>query len=145
MAIAQITPQEACKLLGDGYRYLDVRTETEFAAGHPAGAVNVPLIFPDPATRQMILNPEFLRVVQAHFSHQSRLVVGCQSGGRSQRAAELLAQAGYSDVVNMQGGFGGAHDATGRVVAPGWTQCGLPLCNACGAEHSYAGLRHKAI
>ncbi len=145
MAIPHITPEEAHKLLGNGYRYLDVRTEAEFAAGHPAGAVNVPVVFPDPATQQMVLNPEFLRVVRAHFSDQANLVVGCQSGVRSQRAAELLAQAGYSAVVNMRGGFGGARDATGRVIAPGWSQCGLPLCAACDSEHSYEGLRSRAI
>ncbi len=140
MKIAQITPEEAHKLLANGYRYLDVRTEAEFAAGHPAGAANVPVVRPDPATQQLALNPDFLRVVQAHFPPQMPLVVGCQSGVRSQRAAELLAQAGYSAVANMQGGFGGARDATGRVVAPGWSQCGLPVCTECSTEHSYAAL-----
>lgn len=144
MAIRQITPAEAHRLIGAGCCYIDVRTEPEFAAGHPITAVNIPVAFPDPATRQMTLNPDFLRVVEAHFPKGTQIIVGCQSGPRSQRAAELLVQAGYSAVVNMEGGFGGARDQTGRIVAPGWSECGLPICNGCGAEHSYAGLRDKA-
>ncbi len=144
MAIRQVTPAEAHRLIAAGCRYIDVRTEPEFAAGHPVTAVNIPVACPDPATQQMTMNPDFLRVVEAHFPKDARIVVGCQSGVRSQRAAELLVQAGYSDVVNMEGGFGGARDQTGRIVAPGWSECGLPICNGCGAEHSYAELRDKA-
>ena len=141
MPIRQTTPNEAHQLLGSGYRYIDVRTEQEFANGHPAGAVNVPVVFPDRATNQMAVNPEFLAVVQAHFPKDAKLVIGCLSGGRSQRAAELLAQVGYTDLINMQGGFGGARDQTGRTVMAGWAECGLPICGSCGAESSYAGLR----
>lgn len=144
MAIRQITPEEAHRLLGSGYRYLDVRTETEFVAGHPAGAVNIPVVFPDPATGQVAPNTEFLSVVQAHFPRDAKIVVGCQSGIRSQRAAELLEQAGYRALVNMQGGFGGARDQAGRTVVPGWSQCGLPICTDCGPENSYAALRNKS-
>jgi len=141
MAIKQITPPEAHALLGRGYRYLDVRTEAEFADGHPDGAVNVPVVFPDPATGQMQANPDFVAVVTAHFPADSKLVVGCLSGRRSQMAAEMLAQAGYSDLHNMQGGFGGARDQAGRTVTPGWRDSGLPLCRGCGPESTYAGLR----
>src|SRR5512139_2346555 len=137
MPIRQITPAEAHRLLEAGYRYIDVRTEPEFAAGHPATAVNIPVAFPDPATRQMTVNPDFLRVVEAHFPKDAKIVVGCQSGARSQRAAEVLVQAGYSEVLNMQGGFGGARDQTGRSIATGWSECGLPVCRNCGAEHTY--------
>jgi len=144
MAIRQVTPDEAHKLLSDeGYRYLDVRTEGEFADGHPATAVNVPVVFPDRATAQMAMNPDFLTTVEAHLPKDTKLVVGCLSGGRSQRAAELLTQAGYAHVVNMQGGFGGARDQTGRTVVAGWAERGLPVCKDCGAENSYAGLRRK--
>jgi rhodanese-related sulfurtransferase len=143
MAIQQTTPPEAQRLLGQGYRYIDVRTEGEFAHGHPAGAVNVPVVFPDPATRQMTMNPEFVSTVKVHFPKDAKIVIGCQAGGRSQRAAELLAQAGYANVVNMQGGFGGARDQSGRTVVPGWQESGLPVCKDCGAENSYPGLRQK--
>jgi rhodanese-related sulfurtransferase len=143
MAIRQITPHEAHRLLDQGDTYIDVRTEAEFAAGHPAGAINIPVVFPDPATRQMTINPDFLPVVQAHVAREAQIVVSCQSGMRSQRAAELLTQAGYANVANMQGGFGGMHDQTGRTVVAGWQESGLPVCKDCGPESSYAGLRKK--
>jgi len=143
MAIVQATPMEAQTLLAQGYRYIDVRTAGEFANGHPAGAVNIPVVYPDPATHQMVVNPEFVAVVGAHFPRDARLVVGCQAGGRSQRAAEMLAQAGYATVVNMQGGFGGLRDQSGHTVVLGWSECGLPVCRDCGPENSYAGLRAK--
>ena len=141
--IQQTTPPEAHQLLSRGYRYIDVRTEPEFASGHPTGAVNIPVVVPDPRTRQMVMNPDFVAVVQAHFPKDASIVVGCQAGGRSQRAAELLAESGYANVVNMQGGFGGARDQMGRTIVAGWSECGLPICKDCGAENAYTGLRSK--
>ena len=129
MEIRQTTPSEAHAILGRDPRaiYLDVRTEGEFEAGHPAGARNVPLVFFDPATRQPRANPEFLAAVERHVPRDTKLLVGCQSGGRSQRACEVLADAGYTDVTNVQGGFGGTRDASGRVAVPGWRDEGLPV------------------
>ncbi len=144
MTIRQITPDEAHKLLAEGHRYIDVRTEEEFASGHPATAVNIPIVVPAPTTRQMVMNPDFVEVVEAHFSRDAAIVLGCQAGGRSQRAAEVLAQAGYSHLANMQGGFGGARDQTGRIVVQGWQERGLPVCKDCGAENTYAVLRQRA-
>jgi rhodanese-related sulfurtransferase len=144
MPVQQIMPPEAHHLLGRGYRYIDVRTETEFAAGHPVGAANIPVAVPDPRTGQMALNPDFVRVVEAHFPKATRIIVGCQSGGRSQQAAELLTHAGYTVVANMQGGFGGARDALGRELVAGWTRSGLPVCSDCDVEDSYARLRTTA-
>ena len=39
----RISPQEASAKLAEGWTYVDVRTEQEFEAGHPPGAVNVPI------------------------------------------------------------------------------------------------------
>lgn len=141
MPIRQVTPEEAQQLIDSGYRYIDVRTAGEFAAGHPRSAVNIPVALPDPATGQMAMNPDFLPVVGAHFPAATKIIVGCQSGMRSQRAAEALVQAGYTEVLNMQGGFGGARDQQGRTLVPGWGDCGLPVCTDCGPENSFAGLR----
>ena len=74
------------------------------------------------------------------FGH---LIVGCQAGGRSQRATEIMAQAGYTNVANMQGGFGGGQDQMGRVV-PGWRDSGLPVSTENGEDVSYASLATKA-
>ncbi len=144
MNIPQTTPTEAQRLLQQGHRYLDVRTEMEFAKGHPAAAVNVPVAIPDPRTQQMVLNPDFLKVVEANFSKEMPIVVGCQSGGRSQRAAEMMAAAGYTSVTNMQGGFGGGMDPTTGAAVAGWVQCGLPVCSQCAPGDSYAEAASKA-
>jgi rhodanese-related sulfurtransferase len=146
MAIRQVTPGEAHALLGANARavYVDVRTVGEFAAGHPAGAVNVPVVFLEPGRPGPAPNPDFVRVVEAHFPKDTPLVLGCQMGGRSQRAAEILEAAGYADLCNVQGGFGGARDAGGRVVAPGWRDAGLPVETGAGPDQSYAGLRTRA-
>src|SRR5262245_9264104 len=129
MSVKQISPQQANEILEEhsDAAYIDVRTEPEFQNGHPPKAVNIPVVFPDPVRGQMVPNPEFLGVVESKFVKDAKIIVGCQAGGRSQFAAELLMQAGFKDVSNMQGGFGGARDPMGRVVAAGWVQSNLPV------------------
>jgi len=144
MAIKEITPQEAHDILGkeQGSVYIDVRTEREFVNGHPAGAVNIPVAFPDPA-RGMVMNPDFVKVVESHFPKDKKIVVGCQAGPRSNAAAGLLQQAGYQDVSSMVGGFGGMRDPMGKVIAPGWSSLGLPASQDNGEGVSYASLAGK--
>ncbi|HEY2387969.1 MAG TPA: rhodanese-like domain-containing protein [Candidatus Binatia bacterium] len=126
--IPQTTPTEAYDVLRQNADavYLDVRTAPEFEAGHPAGARHVAVIFFG-AGGQPRPNPDFVREVEAMLPHDAKILVGCQAGGRSQRACELLRDAGYADVTNVQGGFGGARDQTGRLVTPGWRDAGLPV------------------
>jgi len=140
--IRQVTPPQAHDLLQQhpGAVYLDVRTEAEFEAGHPAGARNVPVVFLDEATGRARLNPDFLAVVERHLPRSTKLLVGCQAGGRSQRACEILADAGYTDLANVRGGFGGAHDASGRLVVPGWRDAGLPVETGAPPGSKYADL-----
>jgi len=107
--------------------YIDVRTEQEFQNGHVPKSINIPVVWPDPSTRQMKPNPDFVKAVSSQFGKDKKIIVGCQAGGRSQFAAELLVQDGFQDVTNMQGGFGGARDPMGRVIAAGWTQLGFPI------------------
>ena len=129
MDIPQTTPPEAFETLQKhpDAVYLDVRTEGEFEAGHPAGARNVPIVFFEPGTHRGIPNREFVTKVRALFPPGTKLIVGCQAGGRSQHACEVLEAEGYGDLANVQGGFGGARDQTGRVVVPGWHAAGLPV------------------
>ncbi len=145
MAIKEITPQEAnATLTADStVVYLDVRTEREFANGHPAGAVNIPIAFPDPA-RGMMANPDFVSVVEKNFSKDKKIIVGCQAGPRSTAASRMLEQAGFQDVSNMLGGFGGMRDQMGTVVAPGWAASGLPVSSDNGEGVSYASLSARA-
>ena len=146
MGVKDVDVEQARELQqNEGYTYVDVRSVPEFDAGHPAGACNVPLLHRDPATGQMTPNPEFLAVMQANHDADARLLVGCQMGGRSARAAQILASAGYSGVCNVMGGFGGARDrATGQVVHPGWAGAGLPVETDAGPGASYEELRAKA-
>jgi rhodanese-related sulfurtransferase len=145
MAVQQIPPPEAQALMEKDPQvvYLDVRTVPEFAAGHPQRALNIPVVFFDAAHRP-VPNPDFLKVVEANVAKDAQIIVGCQAGMRSQRAADILAQAGYTKVANMQGGFGGARDQAGRVVVPGWQECGLPVSTDNGEGVSYASLAAKA-
>ncbi len=144
MPIPQISPHEAQALLADSSAtYVDVRSVPEFAQSHPAGAVNVPLFHAD-HRGQMAPNPEFLSVMQASFPPDAKLLLGCLSGVRSQRAAEILSAAGYRDLMNVRTGIGGAHDAFGRVVEPGWAQLGLPVESEARPGASYESLREKA-
>ena len=128
MTIPQTTPPEAFDMLRQhpDAVYLDVRTAPEFEAGHPAGARHVPVTFFG-ANGQPQPNPDFVAEVEALVGRDTKLLVGCQAGGRSQRACELLHDAGFSDVTNVRGGFSGARDQTGRTVIPGWRETGLPV------------------
>lgn len=121
----EVTPQQAYDLQRQGYAYLDVRSEQEFAAGHPAGAVNIPIAFK--TTQGMQANPNFIATVKKNFGPDAKLLLGCLAGGRSANACNLLEQAGYSELINVAGGFGGGRSAvTGQVIA-GWSQSGLPI------------------
>jgi len=144
MAIKEITPQQAHDLLtaNSDAIYIDVRTEREFANGHPQGAVNIPVAFPD-AARGMMANKDFVKVVEANFPREKKIIVGCQAGPRANAAAGLLQQAGFQDVSNMLGGFGGLRDQLGNVVAPGWASSGLPVSDESGEGASYASLSAK--
>jgi rhodanese-related sulfurtransferase len=145
MAVKEVTPNQAHDLLAANSDavYIDVRTEGEFANGHPQGAVNIPVAFPDPA-RGMTVNSDFVKVVEANFRREKKIIVGCQAGPRSTAAANLLQQAGFQDVSNMLGGFGGMRDPTGKVSAPGWAASGLPVSNDNGEGVSYKSLSGKA-
>jgi rhodanese-related sulfurtransferase len=145
MPIKEITPQQAHDLLtaNPDAVYIDVRTEREFAGGHPAGAVNIPIAFPDPA-RGMMMNPDFVKVVEASFPKERILVVGCQAGPRANAACGLLLQAGYQQLSNVFGGFGGMRDQSGNVIAPGWSAVGLPVSQDNGDGVSYTSLAAKA-
>jgi rhodanese-related sulfurtransferase len=144
MPIKQQVPPEAYETLKSvpDALYLDVRTEAEFAAGHPSGAINIPVVFMK-GPGKMEVNLDFLEVAEKVIAHDKKLVVGCMAGGRSQRACEMLEDAGYSDLTNVVGGFGGQRDSAGQVVVPGWKDAGLPVTTEVG-DASYQAQRKKA-
>lgn len=129
---------------GDGYTYVDVRSVPEYENEHPAGAHNVPLMHFDSQTGRMTPNPEFLVVMQANYATDAKLLIGCQMGGRSARAVQMLSAAGYDTVINVKGGFGGSRDpASGQVIDDGWAQMGLPIESGSPEGVSYDSLRHS--
>lgn len=75
-------------IVADGGRLVDVRTPTEFDAGHLDGARNLPL--GDLPTRLTELEPK-----------SEWVVVYCRSGARSAQAAGILVDAGFSQVFDL--------------------------------------------
>ncbi len=143
MPFKTITPQDADKLMKGAPKhvYLDVRSEPEFAQGHATGAVNVPIAHFVGGGMQG--NEDFLRVVLATFTKDTPLVVGCKMGGRSARACEILANAGFSKLHNIDGGFGGRGDAADPSVQKGWQGSGLAVTKTPAPGSTYAELKKK--
>ncbi len=139
--VRRITPEEALRLCEEeGHLYLDVRTEAEFAAGHPRGAHNVPYLFA--SAGGAVPNPRFLEEVLALYPIDRPIVVGCKSGGRSLAAASRMIAAGYARIVELRAGYDGARGPFGQLVEEGWLAKGLPS-ESVTPGGSYAELRSK--
>jgi rhodanese-related sulfurtransferase len=144
MPVKNVTVREAHQKQSEGYTYVDVRSVPEFEQAHPAGAVNVPLLHRDERTGQMSPNRDFLQVMQANFTPDTKLLIGCQVGGRSAQAAQVLSDAGFTDISNVLGGFGGGRDPmTGQMRAEGWAPAGLPIESGATPGKGYDQLRSK--
>ena len=105
--VAPLSPAEGMELLAarDDIVLVDVRTPEEFAEGHIEGAVNINLQGPDFEGEIAELDPS------------ATYVVYCRSGNRSATAAEIMADAGFTDVYDM-GGIVDWESAGGEVVVP---------------------------
>jgi len=84
----------AKQVAGEAFTLVDVREESEYAAGHLPGAIHIgkgvierdiETKVPDPATP---------------------LVLYCGGGFRSALSADALQKMGYTDVLSMDGGWG---------------------------------------
>jgi rhodanese-related sulfurtransferase len=138
MPTRRLDPQASHSLLTQGWTYLDVRTVEEYSACHPSGAWNIPVMFR--GGMGMEPNPTFVAAVQRHFAPSTKLVVGCASGRRSTRACELLAAAGYGELVDVAGGFAGGQQPDGS-PQPGWQECGLPCSTKPEPERTWDRLK----
>jgi rhodanese-related sulfurtransferase len=125
VGVRRVSPEEAKSLLDLGYFYVDVRTVEEFHALHPVGAMNVPLF--DAAASSGPANAAFVATMERLFTRDAKIVVGCATGVRSLHAAELLATAGFTDVVDQRAGLEGVRGAFGKLVEEGWAEVGLPV------------------
>lgn len=138
--MTRISPAEAyAKMKDEAFHYVDVRTEEEFAAGHPEGAFNVPLMNVGPSG--MVPNPEFLDVIKRHFAKNAPIIVGCKAGGRSANAAKQLAQAGFHRVFDQRAGWDGVRGPFGELLEPGWSRLDLPRVEGAPEGRSYVVLR----
>jgi rhodanese-related sulfurtransferase len=134
----RIDPREAHARAERGSRLVDVRTVSEFEAGHPAGAFNVPWLIDGPSGR--VENERFLAVMCARFAFDAPLVLSCHTANRSSRAAAALAAAGFTSLAVQRAGWAGATDAFGRVIEPGWKAAALPIETTARTGRSYAEL-----
>ena len=91
--ISEIDGRAASALLEDGTLFIDVRERDEWDEGHIPGAVHVPRGYLESRVEQVV--PERGR----------RIVVYCAVGNRSAFAAKTLAELGYTDVLNLAGGY----------------------------------------
>jgi rhodanese-related sulfurtransferase len=82
---------------------LDVRDLGEYGAGHILGAKNLPLARVESGAGDVAKKKD------------AALIVYCDTGDRSAKAASALKKLGYGKVVNLSGGLGA------------WKQAGLPV------------------
>ena len=88
---------------GDKFLLVDVREESEWAAGHAAGAVHMS-------------KGTIERDIETKVPDKGApLVLYCGGGFRSALAADNLQKMGYTNVISMDGGW------------RAWTQAGLPV------------------
>jgi len=82
-------------------RIVDVRREAEFADGHVAGALSIPLeTLTDPGT-------------MADFDDKDNIYIHCASGYRSMVAASLFKRQGIHNLHNVRGGWNEIKNLTG--------------------------------
>jgi len=96
VSISVIEPQELAGLCREGktIELIDVRTPIEYREVHVQIARNVPLDRLDVAS-----------VMKARSGSASEpLYVICRSGRRGRQACEKFVEAGFSNVVNVEGG-----------------------------------------
>lgn len=98
-----IAPRQLHELLQSGktLELIDVRTPAEFREVHASGARNVPL--------------DRLEAAQLVASAEQPLYVICRSGSRGKQACQKIEQAGFPNVINVEGG------------TLAWEQAGLPV------------------
>jgi rhodanese-related sulfurtransferase len=137
-----LTPAEAYEKWNadrEHVKILDVRTPDEYLfVGHPTMAWNVPIALQtyewDAKGKSLPMKPnlDFLPVAKELFKPSDTLLVICRSGGRSAKAVDALANAGYKQVYNIVDGVEGdlVNDPQspqhGKRMKNGWKNAGLP-------------------
>ena len=76
-------------LKDDNYRFLDVRTESEFLSGHIENSIHIPL--------QELLS----RLDEIEQLKQKDIIVYCRSGARSGKAINILIKNNFKDYKDI--------------------------------------------
>ena len=157
-----LTAQEAEEVLKDGATVLvDIRSRAEVAfLGIPKRAnVHIPyMVMPmiasfnlEKNTYDLEINPDFpsdfKKYAREHgISNDDKIVLICRSGSRSARAADLLADLGYTRVYSVVDGYEGdkAKSGTeaGHRVVNGWQNAGLDWSYEIDLEQVYPADRY---
>jgi rhodanese-related sulfurtransferase len=105
---------------------VDVRTKAEYEfVGHPDlsnGVPNIPLSF----YPTWEFNKDFVKKVEGRYTKDSTIITICRSGKRAQKAAQILLEAGFKNVLYMTDSFEGSKDKNGHRTVNGWKVNGLP-------------------
>jgi rhodanese-related sulfurtransferase len=121
-----LTPLEASQLLqlAPGAKLVDVRTRAEWDwVGRVPDSVEIEWNQYPGGGR----NPNFLAELKRQVDPEALVMFLCRSGVRSDGAARLATEAGYSACFNILEGFEGDKDANGhRNAIGGWRKTGLP-------------------
>lgn len=139
-----MTPREAADAMAkDGARtlFVDVRTRAEmmFTGWAPLIDGNVPFVevtefwdWDDKENRYKLepnatFSQDIGRLLAAKgLARTDRVILMCRSGDRSARAADKLAEAGYTQVYSQYEGFEGELSPAGHRDVNGWRNAGLP-------------------
>jgi rhodanese-related sulfurtransferase len=118
---------------------LDVRTPEEYIfVGHAPMARNIPVRLMNQRLtaerKKPVLesNPHFVSAVKKYYQLDDKILIMCRSGGRSAKAVNLLARAGFKHTYNIIDGFEGdtvkdAHSYYhGKRLKNGWKNSGAP-------------------
>ena len=101
---------------------LDVRTKEEWSEGKPDGdKIGLKTYFLSLQFEGQILNQNFVEEFKnLKIDKNHEILITCGTGGRSQRAAEILTLEGYK-CTNISDGFLGNYENIG------WKNSGLPF------------------
>lgn len=121
-----LLPMEAYRILQESTRaqLVDVRTRAELDwVGRIPGATEIELR----AYPGMQPNADFLGRLASLTNKSQPVLFICRSGSRSNQAAIMATQSGFSDCYNILEGFEGDMDDSGqRGKVSGWKVAGLP-------------------
>jgi rhodanese-related sulfurtransferase len=125
--IKEVEVNEVPKLMGDGYRVLDVREPAEYLSGAIDNALHVPRGMLEAAADR---NYDGAIPALRDYRDGKWLVV-CRSGARAAMACDVLQQMGYSDVTNVFGGMMAWKEANMPLISPSDEESLVQLKTPC--------------